>query len=199
MTHLPRKFALNFDPCFMPLSPEPTKSGRANYHCKSWVKFECNLTAVGENRELLFKMRAIITTFLLLVSALLTAAEEEKEIWACQATDVNGYSWENSKWERTGFSTKTYVLTVDGTDSFVKIDGDDYALECRIRLALEKVGCDDFDGYSIILDTNTGLGAFSKITGAAYEAEDGSKDAITISILHCTKVYPILLAPDLPT
>ncbi len=142
-------------------------------------------------------MKIIITGALLLVSTLLTAAQE-KEIWACHATDVNGYSWGNSKWERTGFSTKTYVLTVDGTDSFVKIDGDDYALECRIRLALEKVGCDDFDGYSIILDTKTGLGAFSKITGAAYEAEDGSKDAIAISILQCTKVYPILLAPDLP-
>ena len=142
-------------------------------------------------------MRIIIAGVLLLVSALLVAAEE-KGIWACQATDVNGYSWENNKWERTGFSTKTYVLTVDGTDSFVKIDGDDYALECRIRLAFEKVGCDDFDGYSIILDTKTGLGAFSRISGAAYEAEDGSKDAIAISILQCTKIYPILLAPDRP-
>ena len=44
LIHLPHKFALNFDPCFMSLSPEPTQSGRVNYHCKSRVKLERKLT-----------------------------------------------------------------------------------------------------------------------------------------------------------
>ena len=41
-------------------------------------------------------MRIIIAGALLLVSTLLVAAEE-KEIWACQGVDGNGFIWKSGK------------------------------------------------------------------------------------------------------
>ena len=56
----------------------------------------------------------------LLLTAVLTctgAVAQEKEIWACQGTDTNGFIFRSGSWEKVFYTSQDFTLTLTATSA----------------------------------------------------------------------------------
>ena len=128
---------------------------------------------------------------LLLAAALACSgvAAQEKEVWACQGVDANGFKWENRKWERVAYAPDNWLLSLDRIDA-INVDGNiksgeqDYSLRCTDLVILT---CTSSTGIYVSFDRATGAGSVASTSGSAYPNSDESRDSIYIEPIQCTK------------
>ena len=128
---------------------------------------------------------------LLLVAAIVCsgAVAQEKEVWACQGVDTNGFKWENRKWERIAYAPSKWLLSLDRNDGFnvngsIKTGERNYLLRCR---DLAFLTCTSHDGIYVSFDRARGAGSVASTLGSAFPYRDGSRDSIYIEPIQCTK------------
>jgi len=123
---------------------------------------------------------------LLLAAALACsgAAAQEKDVWACQGLDSNGFKWENGKWERIFYEPDKWLLSLDGVDGNIKAGEIDTSLSCTDLIILT---CTSSSGLYVSFDRATGAGSVASTLGSVYPNSDGSRDSIYIEPIQCTK------------
>jgi len=127
---------------------------------------------------------------LLLAAALACsgAVAQEKEVWACQGVDSNGFKWENGKWERAGYASDNWLLSLDRTD-VINIDGNiksgemNYSLRCRDLMA---VTCASDFGVYVTFDSASGTGSVAHTFGSVLTESD-ARPSIYLELIQCTK------------
>lgn len=123
---------------------------------------------------------------LLLAAALVCtgAVAQEKDVWACQGLNSNGFVWEDGKWVRGGYAPDNWLLSLDGNDSNIKVGDIDYPLRCTDILA---VMCISDWGVYVTFDRVLSTGSVAVTLGSALSGPNGERDSIYIEPLQCTK------------
>jgi len=123
---------------------------------------------------------------LLLAAALVCsgAVAQQKEIWACQGVDSNGFRWENGKWERTFYAPDNWLLSLDGVDGNIKAGEIDRSLSCTDLIILT---CISNLGLYVTFDRTSGAGSVAVTLGSVFLNSDGARDSIYIEPIQCTK------------
>lgn len=132
-------------------------------------------------------MKKLTTLILLLLSPLVIA--QDKEVWACQGTDGNGFLRESGQWKRTGFSKEDALVTIDGNNSIIEQYEIDYPFDCNLIIhptVPNYIACNRMNGSSqFVLNPDTGKAGLSKILHAITIPE--SFGNINIQLFQCTK------------
>ena len=130
-------------------------------------------------------MKKLLTLTLLILSPLIVA--QEKEIWACQQTEVAGLIWGNGSWTPGDFGLTQFLFTIDDSTASMKLLGTDFTFRCDIGLENGVVihNCSNtWGGMNFILNPETGQAGFSALSGAL---QDDNKDTMITSVVQCTK------------
>lgn len=137
----------------------------------------------------LFNMRMITLVCLMLVSTLLAA--QEKEIWACQGIDSNGFLWNGGRWDRSGFKSRNVLLTLNGINSILKQDDYDFETVCRKISGTHITGpwwscLTDSPSTHFVLNPATGEAGASNLLGV-LELDRDRRDGLDVELYQCTK------------
>ncbi|MEX0965404.1 MAG: hypothetical protein WDZ52_15345 [Pseudohongiellaceae bacterium] len=129
-------------------------------------------------------MKKLMPIFLLILSPLVTA--QEKEIWACQEIDTNGFKWSNDQWDRQGFKAGNMLVTIDGSFSILKVGNRERVMTCTGSGTWFCVDSLETDFFR--LNATTGEAARSVLFGAVYNHDSYSgRDDVALSLYQCTK------------
>jgi len=113
---------------------------------------------------------------------------QEKEIWACQEADTNGFYWDKDHWIREFFNNAgNALLTIDGSNSKLMIGGEERSLTCK---SFQFISCTDpvFGDALFVLNRGTGEAAGTSLFAAVRSTGDQeSRDSLAISLYQCTK------------
>ena len=117
------------------------------------------------------------------------AVAQEKEIWACQGIfdGATGFIWENGKWVNTLFNESNILVTIDGSNSVIKEDGNDYPYVCRATSSVvgALVSCSSNNSL-FLLNSESGQAGWSNLLGAA-DPDKEQRDTVTAALFECTK------------
>lgn len=115
------------------------------------------------------------------------ASAQEREVWACQSVRRAGLFWENGKWDATGFTADTLLLTIDGAQSQWKTS--DLEMEATCVDNSEFTSClDRYLGTShVVLNKEAGIAAYSALYGAVRLPRNGVRDDVSVGSYTCTK------------
>jgi len=129
---------------------------------------------------------------LLLLAAALAcsgAVAQEKEIWACQGIfdGATGFIWENGQWVNSLFNESNILVTIDGSNSVIKEDGNDYPYVCRATSSVvgALVSCSSNNSL-FLLNSESGQAGWSNLLGAA-DPDKEQRDTVTAALFECTK------------
>ena len=134
-------------------------------------------------------MKKLITMILLMWSIL--AVAQEKEIWACQTTDITGFKWVDGEWKRKVYDRGNILLTLDGQNSATKIRGVEHLFNCNPVGSFWQ--CNSDTGHSLVLNPDTGEGGYSRLFGAVINSsqidlgEGIFTEDVIVALLQCTK------------
>lgn len=131
-------------------------------------------------------MRIITAIALMLVSTLLSA--QEREVWACQSIDSIGFRWEDGNWKGTLFNDANILVTLDGENSTLKLEGFDYRVECsQAESFLFPLYWSCSDNTTLfVLNPETGQAGYSSLFGA-LDPDRASRDTVFTALYQCTK------------
>jgi hypothetical protein len=137
-------------------------------------------------------MKKLITLVFLFIPFLVSA--QEKEVWACQGNDSNGFDWDGNKWQRMGFGTHNVLFTINGTNGSLKLDGHDYTyLVCSHHFLGATsdpfLSCsDDSVALQFVINPDTGDAALSQLLGVVpSKAYASLRDSLAILQFQCVK------------
>jgi len=119
---------------------------------------------------------------ILLIFFSTSATAREKELWSCQGTNSTGFSWSAGELLEQEFYAENYLLTVNGMNSSLRVNGVDELMECRTVGSFHR--CSSFTNL-VVLKLRTGRGAYSTISGVIQKG-DGA-DSIVATVLQCSK------------
>ena len=125
-------------------------------------------------------MRIIYVIALLLIANL--AAAQDREVWSCESTDLNGFSWNGSEWGRQAFSTRSWLFTFAGADSRQSITGQIVDFNCTSNPVLKQCSS---PGVYFMFNTDTGKGALADVFGAAVNPDDYKQ--LYVELVECTR------------
>ena len=149
-------------------------------------------------------MKKLTTLVLLLLSPLVTA--QEKEIWTCLSSKINGYET-GDEWREQAISPNTYVLTLDGENSILREEFQfpqpgfiDHPFYCEVN-AIGIAHCRDSDeklAFRIVIlslpflpsdSINRAEGAISSLAGfVGLFGGGGLTQSVFVAPLNCTKL-----------
>ncbi|PCI76019.1 MAG: hypothetical protein COB20_11525 [SAR86 cluster bacterium] len=125
-------------------------------------------------------MNKLVLTLVIFFS--ISATAREKEVWSCQGTNSTGFSWSADELIEQEFYAENYLLTVDGMNSILRVNGTDEPMECRTVGSFHR--CSSFTNL-VVLKLTTGRGAYSTVSGVIQKG-DGA-DSIVATVLQCSK------------
>ena len=116
-------------------------------------------------------------------------AAQERSVWTCRDSNSNGLRWDDRRWVDAEFRTSNFVLTLNGPDSSLSINGQSTFLECKVSVIPEIISCDDLLGTHLLFNSLKHVGTMSSILGGVTGPGDNSiREPIQVKIFQCMHV-----------
>lgn len=137
--------------------------------------------------------KASLLLFGILASA---SSAQEKEIWACQSNDSNGFRAQDGRWEEASYAGRNLLFTFDSTSSALKFSDANITrnFSCDSLTWQPSDSSEIEDDLYRCYETNTGMGVFSlnPSTGDAgygyiLGAVTTGGSNVYVELFHCTR------------
>ena len=118
-----------------------------------------------------------------------TLAAQAQEVWACFDSRISGLEWQVRGWGQLTGRPSNFVLTLNGRDSSISLNGESTLLDCELTILPQIVRCQDILGIQLLFNTVTNLGTYSSIAGGVIRpGDDGIREDIQIKTFQCNRV-----------
>ena len=122
----------------------------------------------------------------------LQASAQERSVWTCRDSNNNGLRWDDRRWVDSDFRRSNFVLTLNGLESSLSINGQDTYLECRPSVIPEIIDCNDLLGTHLLFNSLKYVGTMSSILGGVTGPGDNSvREPIQVRVFQCMRVQSL--------
>ncbi|MBT8148147.1 MAG: hypothetical protein KJN90_14910 [Gammaproteobacteria bacterium] len=131
---------------------------------------------------------------LLAIAALLffQASAQERSVWTCRDSNNNGLRWDDRRWVDAEFRRSNFVLTLNGLESSLSINGQDIYFECRTSVIPEIIDCNDLLGTHLLFNSLKHVGTMSSILGGVTGPGDNSvREPLQVRVFQCMRVQTL--------
>lgn len=113
-------------------------------------------------------------------------------MWTCRDTNSNGLRWDDRRWVDAGFRNANFVLTLNGLESSLSVNGQETFLECRPSVVPEIISCNDLLGTNLLFNVFKYVGTMSSILGGVTGPGDNSiREPIQVRVFQCLRVQSL--------
>lgn len=113
-------------------------------------------------------------------------------VWTCRDSNNNGLSWDDRRWIDAEFRNSNFVLTLNGLDSSLSVNGQEIYLECRTSVIPEIINCSDLLGTHLLFNSLKYVGTMSSILGGVTGPGDNSiREPIQVRVFQCMRVQSL--------
>ena len=114
---------------------------------------------------------------------------QERSVWTCRDSNTNGLRWDDRRWVDSDFRRSNFVLTLNGLESSLSINGQDTYLECRPTVIPEIIDCNDLLGTHLLFNSLKYVGTMSSILGGVTGPGDNSiREPVQVRVFQCMRV-----------
>jgi hypothetical protein len=131
---------------------------------------------------------------LLALAALLVcqASAQEGSVWTCRDSNNNGLRWDDRRWVDAEFRNSNFVLTLNGLESSLSVNGQEIYLECRTSVFPEIINCSDLLGTHLLFNSLKYVGTMSSILGGVTGPGDNSvREPVQVRVFQCMRVQSL--------
>ena len=117
------------------------------------------------------------------------ASAQERSVWTCRDSNNNGLRWDDRRWVDAEFRNSNFVLTLNGPESSISVNGQDTYLECTTSVVPEIINCNDLLGTHLLFNSLKYVGTMSSILGGVTGPGDNSiREPIQVRVFQCLRV-----------
>lgn len=143
--------------------------------------------------------KAFKTAFIVIAAVFsFQVSAQERSVWTCRDSNNTGLRWDDRRWVDSEFRRSNFVLTLNGLESSISVNGQSTFLECKISVVPEIINCSDLLGTHLLFNTFKHVGTMSSIFGGVTGPGDNSiREPIQVKVFQCMRVQ-ILEDSDRP-